>query len=181
MRRDARARREALIAAAAEIFAARGYGVPLEDIAVHAGVGRGTLYRNFSDREALVLAIFSGELDRLETIAARDQDLRQSMTDLALAGARGTALFNRIAPELVAGTENMAAFEALGERMAGLLDPLAARARARGEAGAEVDGARLGVALKMVCGVFRARGDEAAGKRQLDISLDIVLRGLRPN
>jgi DNA-binding transcriptional regulator YbjK len=42
MRRDARARREALLEAAAACFDADGFGVPLEDIAARAGVGRGT-------------------------------------------------------------------------------------------------------------------------------------------
>lgn len=179
MRRDARARRDALIAAAAACFAESGYGVPLEDIASRAGVGRGTLYRNFNDREALALAIFGHDVDQLADIVERDQPFRQSMIELALAGARGTALFARIGSELVAGTENMAAFEALGKRMAASLDPLAARARAGGEIGETVDGELLSLALRMVCGVFKKVGVGETEDRQRSVALDLVLNGLR--
>jgi AcrR family transcriptional regulator len=61
-RRDAVARREALLNAAVECFEARGYAVPLEEIADMAGVGRGTLYRNFKDRIALIMAIFERDI-----------------------------------------------------------------------------------------------------------------------
>lgn len=179
MRRDAKLRRDALVAAAAESFAERGYGVPLEEVAARAGVGRGTLYRNFRDREALALAIFEGEVDRVEETVARQQDLRQAMIDLVLAGTRGTALFARIAADLVADTENMAAFEALGERLARVLAPLAARARANGDVRSDVDGEKLGLALRMVSSVFHGFQEGAAGRHKLENALDLVLDGLR--
>ena len=52
-RRDAQDNRDRLIAAAREVFAESGFDVPLDAIARRAGVGRATLYRNFSDRYAL--------------------------------------------------------------------------------------------------------------------------------
>ncbi|GAA3703769.1 TetR/AcrR family transcriptional regulator [Sphingomonas cynarae] len=180
MRRDARIRRDALITAAAEIFAERGYSVPLEEVAARAGVGRGTLYRNFRDREALALAIFEREIDRVDEIVAGDRPFRQTLVDLALGGARGTALFARIATELVADPANMAALEALGTRLAGALDPLARRARANGDVRDDVDGARLGLALRMVGGLFYDPHTEAAAVRRLNEALDIVLDGIRP-
>lgn len=51
--------------AAAQEFAERGLDVPLDAIAERAGVGRATLYRNFADRDALVLAVFAGLVDGL--------------------------------------------------------------------------------------------------------------------
>lgn len=62
LRKDASERRNALLAAAAEVFAERGYNVPLDVIAERAGVGRATLYRNFEDRGALALAVFEAQL-----------------------------------------------------------------------------------------------------------------------
>jgi AcrR family transcriptional regulator len=56
-RRDAQERRFRLIAAATELFERHGYEVPFEQIAAHAGVGRGTLYRNFGTRLDLELAV----------------------------------------------------------------------------------------------------------------------------
>jgi AcrR family transcriptional regulator len=48
---DARRNRDQILAAAKERFAAQGPDVPMEEIARAAGVGVGTLYRRFPDRE----------------------------------------------------------------------------------------------------------------------------------
>jgi AcrR family transcriptional regulator len=53
LRRDAQLNRERIIAAAREVFAARGANASLDDIAHHAGVGVGTVYRRFPTKEAL--------------------------------------------------------------------------------------------------------------------------------
>ena len=47
---------------AAEQFAASGAEVPLEQVARHAGVGIGTLYRHFPTREALIEAVYRREV-----------------------------------------------------------------------------------------------------------------------
>lgn len=63
LRADAAQNRESLIAAAREAFTTQGESVSLERIARMAGVGIGTLYRNFRTREALVEAVYRSELD----------------------------------------------------------------------------------------------------------------------
>jgi AcrR family transcriptional regulator len=67
LRADANRNRERILAAAAEVFAARGLEVTLDEIAAHAGLGVGTVYRRFPNREALVEALFQ---DRLAGVAA---------------------------------------------------------------------------------------------------------------
>src|SRR5689334_24275830 len=62
-RADARRNFDALIAAARDAFAADGAGASLEDIARRAGVGIGTLYRNFPTRDALVEAVYVEEVE----------------------------------------------------------------------------------------------------------------------
>ncbi len=180
MRRDARLRRDALIAAAAECFAERGYSVPLEEVAARAGVGRGTLYRNFRDREALAIAIFEREIDGIDAIVAGAAPFRGTMIDLAVASARGTSLFARIATELVADPTNMAALEALRGRLADALEPLARRSRASGDLRGDIDGAGLGLALRMVGGLFHAPPVEPAAMRRLNDAMDIILHGIGP-
>ncbi|WP_354638780.1 TetR/AcrR family transcriptional regulator [Kitasatospora camelliae] len=59
LRRDAQRNREALIAAAAELFAEHGLDTPLDVIARTAGVGNATLYRHFPTREDLVGEVFA--------------------------------------------------------------------------------------------------------------------------
>lgn len=62
LRVDAQRRRDRIVAAAKEVFARQGDAVPLETIARVAGVGVGTLYRNFPNREALLEAVYAAEL-----------------------------------------------------------------------------------------------------------------------
>lgn len=64
-RADARENRRRLIEAAREAFAA-GETVPLEAVAAQAGVGIGTLYRHFPNREALVAAVYRDQIDDLD-------------------------------------------------------------------------------------------------------------------
>jgi AcrR family transcriptional regulator len=63
-RADARENRERLIAAARDAFASGG-SVALEAIAERAGVGIGTLYRHFPQREALVEAVYRDQIQDL--------------------------------------------------------------------------------------------------------------------
>ena len=56
-RRDAELNRERVLAAAAAAMLREGRNVPLAVIAAEAGVGVGTLYRSYPDREALLHAL----------------------------------------------------------------------------------------------------------------------------
>ncbi|RDS64475.1 TetR/AcrR family transcriptional regulator [Streptomyces sp. M7] len=64
-RADARRNFDKLLAAARTAFAEQGTGTPLEDIARSAGVGIGTLYRNFPTRQALFDAVYADEVEEL--------------------------------------------------------------------------------------------------------------------
>ncbi|MEU1625586.1 helix-turn-helix domain-containing protein [Streptomyces sp. NPDC020096] len=65
LRADARRNREKILSAAARVFAEQGLDAHLEHIARQAGVGTGTLYRNFPTREDLIEAAYRNELARL--------------------------------------------------------------------------------------------------------------------
>jgi AcrR family transcriptional regulator len=83
VRSDARRNREKLLEAATAAFTgADGRPVSLESIARDAGVGIGTLYRHFPNREALVEAIFRTEL--AEVAAAAEQLLKRHPPKTAL-------------------------------------------------------------------------------------------------
>src|SRR5215213_4396634 len=62
-RADARRNYENVLAAAREAFAEGGESTALEEIARRAGVGIGTLYRHFPNRQALVEALYLDEVD----------------------------------------------------------------------------------------------------------------------
>jgi AcrR family transcriptional regulator len=70
MRADARRNREQIVATARTVFADEGPDVPMDELARLAGVGVGTLYRRFADRDAIVLAVFQ---DSLATVLARSR------------------------------------------------------------------------------------------------------------
>jgi AcrR family transcriptional regulator len=76
LRADARRNRDKLLVAATAAFAEEGENVALESVAVRAGVGIGTLYRHFPNRDALVVAAYQHEVDELCLAAA---DLLESL------------------------------------------------------------------------------------------------------
>ncbi len=65
VRSDARENRARILAAARDAFAEDGAPPSMNQVAQLAGVGAGTLYRNFPTREALVLAVYQDEVERI--------------------------------------------------------------------------------------------------------------------
>jgi AcrR family transcriptional regulator len=71
-RADARLNRERLVVTAREVFAESGPGASLNEIARRAGVGPGTLYRHFPNRQTLLTAVLR---DRIETLCGQAEEL----------------------------------------------------------------------------------------------------------
>lgn len=65
MRSDARRHREELLQAATRVFQRHGLDVPLEAVLAETGLGRGTLYRHFNNRNGLIVAVLDHELERM--------------------------------------------------------------------------------------------------------------------
>ncbi|CAM5337603.1 TetR/AcrR family transcriptional regulator [Streptomyces avidinii] len=65
LRADAQRNRDKILAAAVRVFTEQGLEAHFERIAKEAGVGTGTLYRNFPTREALIEAAYRNEVARL--------------------------------------------------------------------------------------------------------------------
>jgi AcrR family transcriptional regulator len=63
VRADAQRNTDALLTAAAEVFATLGVDAPVRRITAKAGVGAGTLYRHFPQRSDLIAAVFRNEVD----------------------------------------------------------------------------------------------------------------------
>jgi AcrR family transcriptional regulator len=129
LRADAAQNRERLLAAASELFAQRGLQVSLNEIAHHAGVGVGTAYRRFANKEEVIEALFEQRLADVADVAQQalddpdawsglvtfisramhmqfgDVGLNQIMNDRSLGDTRVSEVRDRIAPiitELVA-------------------------------------------------------------------------------
>src|SRR5258708_21041614 len=70
-RRDAGPNRRRILDAAAELFTERGLGVTLNDVAHHADVGVGTVYRRFPDKELLIDALFEERVGEMLALAEK--------------------------------------------------------------------------------------------------------------
>jgi AcrR family transcriptional regulator len=104
VRSDARENRARILETARQALAEDG-GTSLNQIAQRAGVGPGTLYRNFPTREALVLAVYQLEVDQLTgsvpgLLAALPplEALRRWTTDLVGAMRRKHGLGDALSP-----------------------------------------------------------------------------------
>jgi AcrR family transcriptional regulator len=69
LRRDAERNRQRILQAAAEVFTQRGLDATLDDVARQAGVGVGTVYRRFPDKETLVGELFQDRIDAMVAVA----------------------------------------------------------------------------------------------------------------
>lgn len=95
MRVDAAQRRESIVQAARQLFAAAGGGIALDTVADAAGVGIATLYRNFESREALV------EQVALATLADLDAATREFTTQWTADPADATEVWHAYVLRLV--------------------------------------------------------------------------------
>lgn len=84
-RSDARANRQKLLEAARELFAERGVQAEMKDVAERAGVGVGTLYRNFATKDDLIAALIADVVAGFEEAieeAEREPDARKAILSL---------------------------------------------------------------------------------------------------
>ena len=84
-RADAVRNREAVIKAAEEVFAEQGIEAGIPEIAERAGVGKGTVYRNFETKDDLVSAVLATRTDRFSESIRRAielEDAWQAFNDL---------------------------------------------------------------------------------------------------
>jgi AcrR family transcriptional regulator len=67
LRRDAEENRQRLLRAADEVFAESGFEATMDEIAARAGVGVGTAYRRFANKDEIIGALFD---DRIAALVA---------------------------------------------------------------------------------------------------------------
>ncbi len=69
LRADAKRNLTKILEAAALVFAEKGLDATLDEVAAVAGVGVGTVYRRFPDKEALIGALFDNAIDDIVHLA----------------------------------------------------------------------------------------------------------------
>ena len=82
LRADARRNRERIMSAGRELFAREGPEAQMDEIAAHAGVGIGTVYRHFPTKEALLtemVRVRFQEFAAIATLAEETADPRDAL------------------------------------------------------------------------------------------------------
>jgi AcrR family transcriptional regulator len=168
-RADARRNFDALLVAARDAFAENGTEASLEDIARRAGVGIGTLYRNFPTRQDLFDAVYLGELEQL-CQAAEDVATRPPWEAMVTWLRRfvGYAATKRAIYESLNRDSDM--FRGSRAAMYAAGEPLLERAQQAGEVRAD---ASFDDVLRLVSGITAAGFvDEGQRERVLTFALD---------
>ena len=181
MRADARRNRALILKAARELFASERPDVQIDDVATRAGVGVGTVYRHFPDKEALMgtlvrerFDVFNERLraaiedERAEPFTALGDAMRDNMASLTEDAATRFAFQN--------GGERVFAHAQAGvEEYLSLCRVLVARAQAAGTLRRDFDAEEIPM---IMCGVCATVGRDKPGwdwRRHMEM----VLRGMR--
>jgi AcrR family transcriptional regulator len=185
LRRDAERNRHRILEAAAEAFAERGLTISMDDIAEHAGVGVGTVYRRFPQKELLIEALFEERVGELVALAEEGLDAEDPWQGLVgfLERAQALQATNRGLKELVLSTAHgRERVACVRERLGPLADELVRRAQATGQLRADVDGTDLPLIQVMLGAVVDVTRDVApeTWRRMLAIIVD-GLRASEPH
>jgi AcrR family transcriptional regulator len=175
-RADARRNYEKVLAAARQAFAEGGESTALEEIARRAGVGIGTLYRHFPNRQALLEAIYVGEVEEMCRSAA-ELDASDPWDALNAWFERFIAYIGTkraLAAELLNYLEEDAPlFQLCRTSLFEAGEPLLRRAQ---EAGVVRSDVSIGEVIQMVVGISKI---PASDPKQTERILRVALDGLR--
>src|SRR5579884_2927319 len=177
-RADARRNYESVLAAAREAFAEGGESTALEDIARRAGVGIGTLYRHFPNRQALLEALYvneveevsrsADELGELDPWEALNRWFERLIGYLATKRALAAELTNYL-------DKDAPLFQACRTSLFAAGEPLLTRAQDAGMVRRDVEFSDV---MHMVIGITKV---PSADPKQIEHILRVALDGLRYN
>ena len=171
-RLDARRNFDAVIAAATEAFGEAGADVGTEEIALRAGVGVATLYRNFPTRIALMEAVYLASVDELVSSSSGSGDV-DSWTALRRWLEKFVDFMRTKHPVVSVLTEQSEVYEPTRDAIYGIAEPLFERAREDGQIRGGID------ADDVMRVIFAVTGGLYRDAAQRGRALQIVLDGIR--
>ena len=179
LRADAERNRQRILDAARELFAERGLGVTLNDIAHHAGVGVGTVYRRFPDKRQLIDGLFEQRLQDLVTLmnaAAANPDPWEGLAGF-LRQALELQASDRALRELITGMpDGLERVSRIRNELLPLGSELVRRARESGQLRDDVEPQDLPLVQLMLTAIIDATRD--VDPELWRRYLAVVLRGL---
>lgn len=153
LRRDAERNRRRILEAAQEAFAEDGLAVTLDEIARRAGVGVGTVYRRFPDKEQLIDALFEeriGEIAAIGEAGLRNDDAWAGLVSFLEQAAALHALDRGLKEVTLSGAHGRERVARARELMLPLVSRLVARAQEQGTLRADAAPTDLPIILLML-------------------------------
>ncbi|MEU0301823.1 helix-turn-helix domain-containing protein [Streptomyces sp. NPDC006175] len=180
MRADARRNYDRLLSEARVSFAAQGTDASLEDIARRAGVGIGTLYRHFPNRQALMNAVFqealTALLDRSRELARSDRPCA-ALVEWLGAIVTHAGEYHGLAQALMSASgDTTSALTSCHVPLRQAGDRLLARAKSSGSVRADVS---IDDLLQLTNAIALAAEQTPADPALADRLLRLTLRGLK--
>jgi AcrR family transcriptional regulator len=179
-RTDAQRNRERILDVAKEAFTRHGTDASLDDIAKDAGVGPGTLYRHFPNRDALIEAVYRTEVEKL---AAAERKFAETMSPVEALRAWMLLFIDYIAAKhiiapalnsIVGGPSKL--YESSRSQIQGAIDSLVKRAIKSGDIRKDLEPFDLLRALIGVSNVASTPDWQQSARRLVDI----LISGSRP-
>ena len=182
LRRDAERNRQRILAAAAEVFTERGLDATLDEVARAAGVGIGTVYRRFPDKEALISALFRERIDNLVTVAEEAcaaPDPWQGIVSYLEYAAAALAGDNGLRQLMMFGTYDRDQVCYARDRMRPVITRLVQRAQASGDLRGDFEATDVKMIAFMLASIaeYAAAVTPDVWRRYLALLID----GLRPS
>jgi AcrR family transcriptional regulator len=135
LRSDAERNRRRILEAAGHVFAERGLDVSLDEIAVAAGVGVGTVYRRFPDKDALIDALFEHKIAEVAEAASQALEIEdpwESFATFVREVTRVQAQDRGLKEAMLASDRGRSRVSVARERMAPIAMKIVGRAQAAG-------------------------------------------------
>ena len=179
-RSDAVRNRQVILAAAFKVFSDLGVDAQMVDVAREAGLGVGTVYRNFASKEALVNALLFERLDGAHKVAAKaaeQDDAWQALIDL-MNGITVRQMENRVLSQFLGG--RIAGSPGLQEQrdiVYGILDKIVLRAKREGRLRKDVNIADIRMIMTSIAQL--SGSDTPIAQRLVRRHIGILLDGLR--
>lgn len=177
-RKDSIRNRAELLAAAESAVAVHGVDVAFNLIAKLAGVGQGTLYRHFPNRDALIQALLERSMDNLECFAAQQDDHDAMFRVLEFYASQIEKHF-ALATCCGVVDPNHIGFITARRRFAEMMSPLLTRAIAAGLCKPAITIIDIGSLVAMLTALRSGTGGETSvstPKRMLALMLDGMRR-----
>jgi AcrR family transcriptional regulator len=175
LRKDAQRNRAAILVAARELFADSG-DVPMYEIARRAGVGQATLYRNFSDQNALVAALSSELLDTVEQLAAEHTDDPDAFFVVLRSLGEAQARFHGLGAFLRTGEGSE--LEVLKRRLVDLVKPPLRHAKAAGTVRRDLTVDDVMLLIAMIEGALNKAADRTGQAAAITRALALIVDGV---